>query len=172
MEEPESTSVKRAGPAPRSLQWLAALSSLACAFAVAGCEEEERLSKAQYEQKVRSVYGDVQTAFRAVGADAKTLDDFAAQLGDAQEELREAAEQLEKVEPPKAVEEENEELVEGMREYADDLDELREAAEKGNSARVTSLRGETVDSPAIEQMAEAAEEMMQRGYDLGPLQAE
>ena len=90
------------------------------AFVLAGCGEG-RLSKAEYEQKLQSEYAGVQQAFQATAASFGQTD-LTDKIGDAQEQLRDAAASLEHVEPPKEIEEENEEIVEGLREYADDLD--------------------------------------------------
>ena len=70
------------------------------------------------------------------------------------------------------VEEENEEIVEGLREYANDLDELREAVVSGNAAAVERFNAEIGQNPAVERIAEAAEEMKFKGYDLGPIAEE
>jgi acyl-CoA reductase-like NAD-dependent aldehyde dehydrogenase len=147
------------------------LAALALAVGCGG-EGRERVSKAEYEQKVRAVYGDVRAAFQSVGVEAKSLEDVARQIKAAQDELRDAANELERIEPPESVREPNEELAEGMRAYADDLDRLREAAENGDAELVSGLRETVVRSESIERMAEAAEEMIHRGYNLGPLQPE
>jgi DNA-binding FrmR family transcriptional regulator len=147
---------------------------LAGVVLAAGCGGEERISvsKAEYEQRVRSIYGDVRAAFQAIGVEAQSLEDVARQIVGAQEQLRDAADELERLEPPRSVAEPNEELAEAMQAYADDLDRLREAAEKGDAELVTSLRKTIAESASIERMAEAAEEMIHRGYNLGPLQPE
>jgi hypothetical protein len=136
----------------------------------AGCGSD-RLSKREYEQKVRAEYADVQTAFRATGASIGRPD-LAAKIEDAQEQLREAAEALEGVEPPEEVEEENEELVEGFREYADDLDPLRDAAERGDQRAIEAFNDAIGDNEAVGRIAEAAEEMRFKGYDLGQIAEE
>jgi hypothetical protein len=140
------------------------------ALSLAGCGEESRLSKSQYEESVRSVYVNVQEAFRNTDVTSTKL--LASRVETAQGELRSAADELEKSEPPKAVEEEAEELVEGMREYADDLDELRAAAERGDRASIQKFNSSIAHNEAVERMAEAAEEMKFKGYDLGPIAEE
>jgi methyl-accepting chemotaxis protein len=147
------------------------LAALALAVGCGG-EDRVKVSKAEYEQKVRSVYGDVRAAFQSVGVEAQSLQDVARQIEAAQDQLREAAEELERMEPPESVREPNEELAEGMRAYADDLDRLREAAEKGDAELVSKLRETMAENKSIERMSEAAEEMIHRGYNLGPLQPE
>ena len=136
-----------------------------------GCSENGRLSKAEYEQKVRAEYADIQKAFRATGA-SFNQPDLAQKIERAQAELRGAAAALEDKEPPKEVEKQNEELVEGMREYAESLDRLRDAAERGELKVIEDATARIADNKAVQQMAEAAEEMKFKGYDLGPIAEE
>jgi hypothetical protein len=146
---------------------IAALAASAVILAGCGSGGENRLSKSEYEHRVRSVYAGVQAAFRETRSVSGA--DLAGAVAAAQQRLRDAADELDAVEPPKDVEEGNEELVEGMREYADDLGELREAVVRGNEAAVTRFNAEIGENPAVKQIAEAAEEMKFRGYDLGPI---
>lgn len=141
------------------LPTLAVLSLAACGG--------DRLSKREYEQKVRSEYADVQDAFRATGG--AQGDELAARIEDAQRELRDAADELDDLQPPEDVERENEEVVEGTREYADDLDELRDAAERRDQQAIDAFNDRIAENEAVEQIAEAAEEMKFKGYDLGPI---
>jgi vacuolar-type H+-ATPase subunit I/STV1 len=141
---------------------LAVLSLAACG--------SDRLSKPEYEAKVRSEYAQVQEAFQAtVGAHG---DELAARIEDAQQQLKDAADALEESEPPEAVEQENEEVVEGMKEYANDLNALREAAQKGDQQAIDAFNDRLAKNEAVAQIAEAAEEMKFKGYDLGPIAEE
>ena len=152
---------------------LAGLPALAaaCAVFLAGCSgEEDRLTKGQYEQKVRNVYSGVQAAFEST-RDARGSQ-LAVRIDNARQKLVTAAEQLESVEPPKEVEEENEELVEGMREYAESLDDVRAAAERNDGDAIGRFNLGLADNAAVERMAEAAEEMKFKGYDLGRIAEE
>jgi hypothetical protein len=145
------------------------LLTLSVGLLLAGCGSEDRLSKQEYAQKVRAVYGDVQKAFQATNVPQGEL---AARIEAAQEQLREGADELEDVEPPEDVEQENEELVEGMRRYADDLDRLRNAVESGDQRTIDDFNARIAQNEAVEQMAEAAEEMKFKGYDLGQIAEE
>jgi hypothetical protein len=146
------------------------LLTLSVGLLLAGCGGEERLSKSEYEQKVQVVYADVQQAFRETNVKAQSH--LADRVEAAQEQLREASEELEAVEPPKDVEEDNEEIVEGMRDYADDLDELREAAARGDRGAIESFNARIAEKKSVRKIAEAAEEMKFKGYDLGPIAEE
>jgi gas vesicle protein len=154
----------------RSTDAGAAVAALA-AVLLAGCSgEEDRLTKSQYEQKVRSVYSGVQAAFESTrDADGSQL---ARRIEQARQELLSAAGELESIEPPAAVEEETEELVEGMREYAESLEGVRAAAEREDVAAIDQFNLGLDDNEAVEQMAEAAEEMKFKGYDLGRIAQE
>jgi hypothetical protein len=128
------------------------------------------LSKPEYEAKVRAVYADVQDAFRKTNVTSTKL--LAARVAEAQRELRHAADELDDAKPPGAIARENDQLVEGMRAYADDLEELRGAAERGDSAGVARFNRSIPQNTAVRQIAEAAEEMKFEGYDLGPISEE
>jgi hypothetical protein len=162
------------GRAGLALRVSASLALVATGAILAACSgnEKDRLTKRQYEQKVQSVYGQVRVSFLELGHNAGSLQDLATSVESAQQELRDAAEELEEIKPPEAVEEENEELVEGMRGYADDLDQLREAAADDNAAGVQTFNAEIAGNESVARMAEAAEEMIHHGYDLGPLKPE
>ncbi len=108
----------------------------------------------------------MQQAFQNAGA-SFGQSNLAQKIANAQEQLRDAAEALEQVEPPEDVEEENEEIVEGLRKYADDLDELHEAAERNDLQAIEAFTEGIANNEAIEQIAEAAEEMKHKGYDVG-----
>jgi TolA-binding protein len=136
-------------------------------LSLAACGED-RLSKSEYEQKLQSEYAEVQQAFQATAASFGQTD-LVDTIGDAQEQLRDTAKSLEHIEPPKEVEEENEEIVEGLREYADDLDDLREAVDRNDLKTITAFTDRIADNEAIHQIAEAAEEMKHKGYDVGAI---
>lgn len=123
----------------------------------------------EYEEKVRSVYAEVQQAFRETNV---AIEDLAPRVEAAQAQLREAASALESVEPPSEVEAENRQIVAGMRAYADDLDRLRNAAERRDQRTIDDINARIQQSESVEQIASAAESMKFKGYDLGPIAEE
>ncbi len=145
---------------------------LAAAIASSCGGAGERLTKAAYEQKVQSLYGSIQAAFRRGGLGSSSLPRLARRVPELQRTLRDAADELDALRPPVDVEQPNHELLSGLRAYADDLDELGEAAEHGDRAAVRTFNQSVRNNPAIGLVTEAAEEMIHRGYDLGPLQPE
>jgi major membrane immunogen (membrane-anchored lipoprotein) len=140
-------------------------------LALAGCGADDRLSKREYEQKVRSEYADVQGAFRATGA-AFGKPDLAEKIERAQAELRDMADELDEAEPPMEVAAENQQIVDAMRRYADSLDRLRNAAERGDLKVIEDATARIANNEAVEQIAEAAERMKFKGYDLGDIAEE
>lgn len=136
---------------------------------LAGCGGDGRLSKAEYEETVRSAYGEVQRAFQETNVE---ITELAARVEAAQDQLREAASTLEGVEPPTEVEAENRQIVAGMRAYADDLDRLRNAAERGDQRTIDDINARIQQNESVEQIAAAAESIKFKGYDLGPIAEE
>lgn len=140
-----------------------------CAVALlAGCGGGERLSKHAYEQKIQTVYAGIKQAFAGSSTKVGSLRELATRVQVAQKELRKAANELDDVTPPKDVEEQNETLAKAMRSYAADLDRLGSAAERGDAQAVERFNQSIPDNESVNEMSEAAEEMIVRGYDLGP----
>jgi hypothetical protein len=137
----------------------------------AGCGGDDRLSKREYEQRVRSNYAEVQQAFlQTRGATARDLPGLIAR---AQAEVSEAAGDIDADPPPEEIEGEHEQLVEGLREYAEILGELRRDAAAGDPADVVAeFNAGISDIEAVEEIAEAAEAMKFKGYNLGPIAEE
>jgi hypothetical protein len=145
--------------------------AVVAAFALVSCAgDEDRLSQREYEEKVRSVYAGVQEAFRQTNVTVPG--DLADHVKDAQDELREAAGELDEVEPPAEVTAENAQIAEAMRSYADDLDGLREAAERGDSTAISDFNSRVASNDAIVSMMEAAERLKFKGYDVGDIAEE
>jgi hypothetical protein len=136
---------------------------------VTSADERERrtVSKTQYEQLVRSSYARVQRAFRATDVPVPRL---AQRVAAAQEALRAAADRLDAVVPPAEVRAEHTVIVDGLREYADDLEEVRLAAIAGDTQRIAAFNRRVGRNPAVTRIAEAAESMLyEKGYDIGPI---
>jgi hypothetical protein len=148
-----------------------ALISAVTALVAASCAGggDDRLSKPEYEATVRSAYAEVQEAFRRTDVAVGELPD---RIEDAQAQLRDAAGVLEDVEPPEEVEAANDQVASAMRQYADDLDVLRAAAERGDEAAIESFNSRIAHNAAIQLLMEAAESMRAKGYDVGPIAEE
>ena len=131
-----------------------ALLALVAALVLPGRGEgdgPERLTKPQYERAVRVAYADVQAAFAATRV---SPDELPERLEAAEASLRRAAAALGRVRPPAEVAADHARLVAGLAAYAAELDRL--------DGRVP-----TGTSEAVEEIAEAAERMKFKRYDLG-----
>jgi hypothetical protein len=141
------------------------------AWAVAiSARDRKPLSKPKYEQKVRSAYAEVQTAFR--GTRGVTGPELAARVAEAQKVLRNAADELAKVEPPVAVSVEHDQLVDGLRDYAEDLEALHTAIEEHDEDAIAGFNEGVPQNDAIRRIAAAAERMLEKGFDVGPIAEE
>jgi hypothetical protein len=149
---------------------LAALAALT-ALSVVACDggSDGTLSKPEYEEKVRSVYAEVQEAFARTDV---PLAELAGRVEDAQAELREAAGELEDVTPPEEAEAANAQIAEGLRLYAGELDRLRNAAERGDQRTIDDFNNRIAQLESVRQIMEAAESLKFKGYDLGPIAEE
>ena len=139
------------------------------ALVAAGCGEG-RLTKGAYEQRVQADFAEVQAAFEATRDTSGSR--LAERLEAAQGALRDMAESLERAEPPEVVEHENEELAEAIREYAEELEGLVAAAAAGRQPVIDRYNEELAENEAVEEIAEAAEEMKFKGFDLGRIAEE
>ena len=125
------------------------------------------MPKAEYERRVQELYARVQQAFLATRVDDPAeLDE---RVAGAQDELRAVADELDALDPPREVEAENEALADAMRDYADDLEPLREAAARGDTAAIERFNQTITTNAAVRRMTAAAEGMKEKGYDVGPL---
>jgi len=144
---------------------------LLTALALAGCAVEDgRLSKEEYEAKVQSVYAEVQEAFAQTNV--PDLDELADRVAAAQDELREAAGELDDITPPEEAQAANAQIAEGFRLYADELERLRNAAERGDQRTIDDFNAHVAERQSVRQIMEAAEAMKFKGYDLGPIAEE
>ena len=147
--------------------------AVAAALLFAGCAgSEQHLSRTAYQQQVQSIYGDVRQAFAGTSTRIASLHELSTRVQIGQAELRDAAEQLNGLHAPKDVEEQTHEIAEGLDAYAGDLDQLRAAADAGDTAKVRSFENSLTANESIGRIREAAEEIHNRGYNLGALSGE
>lgn len=137
------------------------------AVALAGCGGGDRLSKEEYQAEVRKVGTTLRGALGGVDTEgAGGLSAVRAQVEQLQSALRDAAGELEGLTPPEDVEATHGKLVEGIRGFADDLDELNDALERGDSDAVRSFEDDFTKSDSVKQIQAAALELQQKGYTL------
>jgi hypothetical protein len=132
-----------------------------------GCGGGGRLSKAQYEQKLRQAGQELGTALRGL-ASARSKEDFQQDADAVQKALNDAADDLDGITPPQDVEGANQRLVDGFRRLADDFETVEKAADKGPDA--ARQAGRAIATGAASRVAlQAIKEIQRRGYDVGQL---
>jgi hypothetical protein len=143
---------------------VAAVAVLGLALALGGCGGGgggggAKLSKSGYEKKLRGVNQNLNSlsSLRSSGSSPS------AKLKTTQSAFRKAADDLSKVTPPGNVKNDNKELAAGLREMADELGPLADAAEKKDqtaaAAAVQKLR-----NGGLKKIQHAISDLKSKGY--------
>jgi hypothetical protein len=143
--------------------------AVALVLAVAACGGDGRLSKAQYEQKLKESGQELTTALRHVTS-SRSKDHFKRAVDDVETALNDVADKLDGVTPPQDVEGANRRVVDGFRRLADEFETVKAAADKGPDAARQAGRKITA-SAASREANLAIQEIKRRGYDVGELGA-
>lgn len=147
---------------------------LVAALAAVGCGGDggDALSQEEYQERLDQASTDLQSASNDLGSNLGDViggnedagSAAADSLGQVTEQLRQTAGELEDVNPPENAEQGNEELVDALRAYADDLDELREPLEGGNLSEIQKRLGELEQLDSVENLQQAAQNLQEAGY--------
>lgn len=147
---------------------------LVAALAAVGCGGDGggALSQEEYQQRLDQASTDLQEASSDLGSNLGDViggnedagSAAADSLGQVTEQLRQTAGELEDVDPPENAEQANEELVNALRAYAEDLDELREPLESGNLSDIQKRLGELEQLDSVEDLQQAAQNLQEAGY--------
>jgi cob(I)alamin adenosyltransferase len=141
--------------------------AVAVALALAGCGSGGRVSKGEYEQKLRSAGDELSAAVQQL-AKARSKEQFKDDVTDVERALDDAADELDGSTPPQDVEAANDRLVDGFRRLADDFDQVKDAADESVDA-ATSKAQQITGGAASREAQQAVEEIKRRGYDVGKL---
>ena len=144
---------------------------VAAALALAACGGgggSSRLSKAQYEQKIKAEGNSLQTAFTALDINTnKNLKELATKIGRLRTSLEHAADDFDKLKPPKDAEADNRKIAQTLHRFADIFGELQKAANAGDRTKLAAGQSELLT--ASRAGAEAANDLRSKGYDVGAL---
>lgn len=153
---------------------IGAIAALAVVVA-AGCGDSgggggTQLTKAQYEQQLNSIGATIDSSFSELTtmfqSPNPSFDEAADKIAEIQDQMRDQADKLDDVTPPDDVEAEHEQMVEGLRGFADDLEEFRQAVE---SKSVTAMQdfAESFDtSESAKKIQQAGDSLEKKGYNL------
>jgi chromosome segregation ATPase len=156
--------MKRAGT-----KVLGVLAAVLVALA-AGCGGggSDRLSKSEYEQKLKGEGSQLKTAFSAVDLEqSANVGDLTTKLTNLEQELDQSASDIEGLKPPEDVEAANQKLANALHNTADKFGELKQAAKAKDQQRIQQLSQEV--ATVLQEGRSAAEELKAKGYDIGTL---
>lgn len=141
-------------------------------FALAGCGGGEALSQEEYQQRLDQTATDLAQRSAALGqelggvlsGDASASEAAADGIGQTAEQFRESASELDDVDPPENAEEANDDLVSGLRAFADDLEEIQDSLGDGDLSDAQRRLGELEELDSIQTLEQAAEQLREAGY--------
>ncbi len=153
--------------------WIHLGVAVVLAFAAGGCGGGgggDRLSKAEYQQEVKKV-GDTLTSSvdgltGAFSASPDSLDQVGTQIDELREAMNQAADDLDALEPLEDAQSAHDQLVEGIRGFADELGEVADAARDGDLAKLRGFSENFENSGSVKQIQAATEELQAKGYTL------
>jgi len=142
------------------------------ALLLAGCGGSGgggRLSKSQYEQKLRTEGKTLQGAFTGISANPSSLKDLATSVGQAQRAADKAANDLNGLKPPQDAAADNQKLVAALHVIADEMGKLKSAADKGDQAAAAKVSQDLNGSAALKDAQAATNDLKKKGYQIGVL---
>jgi hypothetical protein len=146
------------------------LSLLALAVFVAGCGNSPRqVTKAEYTKELDRVGKAASDAGSELG---RSIDiaTFNGNVDKFQDTLRDAAGDLDGLEPPADVRDVNDQLAGSLREFADELESVKEARRQ-SIFKARNALGKVARSEAVTNARAAIRELKQKGYDVPSLSA-
>jgi hypothetical protein len=146
------------------------LPALAAAALVllAGCGGSSRMSKADYEAKVQSDGKAVQKEVAKLNT-FTSMSELGQHIGGAEQAVKAAADDLDKIKPPKDAEADNHTIVVALRTIDTQLVRLEAAAKKGDIAGAQAAGAAIQKAPEIKAAQQAAADLKKKGYKIGVL---
>ncbi len=129
-----------------------------------------RLSKSQYEQKLKAEGAELSSAFKGTDlAHPNDLKQLASRIDTLQGKLNKAADDIDALEPPQEAKADNTEIAAALHSFADQFGKLKQAARDGDTQKIQQLQQELGGSQAVKDAQSATNDLVQKGYDIGKL---
>ena len=144
-----------------------ALTLALVALLLAGCggKSEQSVTKQQYEQRLDRIGNDLYKAANALGQSTATQI-FNDGIGQLQDVLDDAADELDGVQPPgAAAQHANDRLVSAYRDLADEFDKVKDARRESFPRAVTALQA-VQRSEAARATIRAANDLRKLGFEI------
>jgi hypothetical protein len=142
-----------------------ALGAAAAVAIAAGCGGDGRLSKAEYEQKMRAEGQSLQTSVSGLAAAATDLNTLSTKVASIQKAFEKSANDVDAIKPPKDAEADTQKIADSLHQFSGLLGDIKSAADEQETTRVQQLflRIQTVGREA----ASASNDLKKKGYDIG-----
>lgn len=145
----------------------------AAALMLSACGGGSRLTKAEYERRVNQIGRQLSTTLQKTFADPQfqnpaSLEEAAEVLRKGREDMEDAADRLDDVNPPEEIERIHDDFVEGIRDFANDFGRFADATEKGDLAALQRFGQQISDEslPSMIAINGATEALKAKGYDI------
>jgi uncharacterized protein YPO0396 len=145
----------------------AGLVAITAACGGGGGGGSDRLSKSEYEQKLKAEGTHLKAAFSGVDFQGANVNELETKLTKLQEELDQSASDIEDLKPPENAEAANQKLANVLHRAADKFGDLKEAAKAKDLPRLQQLSQEV--AVVLRDGQAAANELKSKGYDIGTL---
>jgi chromosome segregation ATPase len=136
---------------------------------VAGCGGSSRLSKAQFEQRIKADGRAVEQAVAKVDATPTSMQVLAKQVAAAEQAVKAAADDLAAAKPPADAEGSTKTIVRALRTIDAQLQKLEQAAKKSDIIAAQAAAAAIQGSPEVKAAQTAAADLKKKGYDIGAI---
>jgi hypothetical protein len=142
-----------------------ALAAALAVAAAAGCGGGARLSKSQYEQKMRAEARSLQASVQGLARAGTDIDKLATKVDSIQKAFAKAADDIDGLKPPKDAEADTQKIADALHQFSGVLTDIKRAAGRHEVQRVQQLflRIQEVGRGA----AQASSDLEKKGYDIG-----
>lgn len=149
--------------------------ALLVSLGAAGCGgggNGDRLSKSEYEAKVKQIGSDLTNSLTPLREKTQNLGQLETKVGQAQTRLQTAAQGLRKLNPPKDAEADTKKLATALDALARVFNNLKQALASNDLAKVQKTAEQYRTSPAARDLTAATQDLKKKGYNIGALGAQ
>lgn len=137
----------------------------------AGCGGDDALSQQDYQEELGQAATDLSQASQKLGTELTqamvgdgSFEEAADEMTAIRDELNETADDLEGVDPPDDVADAHDRLVDSLRAYSDDLEEIQGKLEDGTEAEITKSFAGLQNLDSVRELQRAGAELEELGY--------
>ena len=146
------------------------LLAVAVVFGAVGCGGgSDRLSKSQYESKLKGIGTDLQTSFNAIQNQGNNLGAIETKVSAAQAKLQSAATEVKGLKPPKDAAVDNAKLGSALSGLAGAMNSFKQALATKDLTKIQAQAKSFQTSPSIADARAATEDLKKKGYNIGVL---